>query len=75
MLHVGHHADDLAHPGVIVAHRYRREPGAMRLPIGSSFGKYCRASASLTMSTGGALNVSRSVKSLPRFTGMPIVLK
>ena len=50
-------------------------PGAMRLPIGSSFGKYCRASASLTISTGGALRSSRSVKSRPFTIGMPIVLK
>ena len=47
----------------------------MRLPIGSSFGKCCRASASLMISTGGELKSSRSVNSRPLTNGMPIVRK
>ena len=53
-----------------VSCRWLAIPSAMRLPIGSSPGKYRRAAASLITATGGA--PARSLqKPAPRFTGMP----
>jgi hypothetical protein len=45
-------------------------PSTMRRPTGSSPGKNCAASASLTITTGGLSGVSRPSKRRPARSGM-----
>jgi hypothetical protein len=47
----------------------------MIFPIGSSFGKYRFAKASLMITTAGALVSSRSLNGRPASSGMPVAEK
>src|SRR5437763_15781199 len=49
--------------------------GAISCPIGSSLGKYRRASSWLITATFGRLAASESSKYLPRMSGIPSALK
>ncbi len=53
----------------------RLHPKLTRLPMGSSFGKNCRAAASVMRITFGLPARSASVNPLPRTTGIPMAGK